>query len=119
MVVMLVLVIIAGCATMGGPAPQKPQTALERAKLQSVYFLGWYKAQFKDAEAMGALAIAGKLSPGQLDVYRVKRKLLVEVKPLIDVYDALVAGGSPPSADKEQQILDIINRFGTLTGGAS
>ena len=113
----LAVLVLAGSATMGptSPATQTPQ---ERAKAQSLYFMGWYKAQFEDAASMGALAQAGKLSPGQVEVYRVKRKLLIKAKPLIEAYDTIVAGGGIPTADREQEILNLINELAAAGGKA-
>lgn len=108
---LLVLAIaLAACATVGGPVPGKTFADMN-SKERSLYFMGTYKAQFQDAASMGALAQAGKLSPGQLDVYRVKRRLLIKVKPLIEAYDAIAAGGGIPGADREAEILNVINQL--------
>jgi hypothetical protein len=108
--ILLLLVLIVGCATMGGGPPGKTFVDMN-PKERSLYFMGTYKAQFQDATSMGALAQQGKLSPGQLDVYRVKRNLLIQAKPLIEAYDAIAAGGGIPGADREQEILNLINQL--------
>lgn len=108
---LLVLAIaLAGCATLNAGAPGKSFVDMN-PKERSLYFMGWYKAQFQDASNMGALAQAGKLSPGQVEVYRVKRKILVQAKPLIEAYDTIAAGGGNPGADREQGILNLINQL--------
>ncbi len=108
---LVVLVGLAGCATFSN-TPAKPElTALQKAQAQSLSFMAWYKAQFNDAASMGALAQQGKLSVGQVQVYRIKRDLLIKAKPLIEAYDAIVAGGGIPSADREQEILNLINQL--------
>jgi hypothetical protein len=110
---LVLLVGLAGCATFSNtPATSEPgMAAYQKAQAQSLSFMSWYKAQFNDAASMGALAQQGKLSVGQVQVYRVKRDLLIKAKPLIEAYDAIVAGGGVPSADREQEILDLINRL--------
>jgi len=104
---------LVGCGTT--TAVVKPFSAMT-AQEKSVYFMGFYKAQYQDAASMGAMAQAGKLTPGQLEVYRAKRELLIKVKPMIELYDGVVAGGGIPGADQEQGILNILNQLGTLGG---
>ncbi len=113
---LLVLAIaLAGCATVGAPAGKSFVDM--NPKERSLYFMGWYKAQFQDASSMGTLAQQGKLSPGQVEVYRAKRKILIQAKPLIEAYDTIAAGGGIPGADKEQEILNLINQLTAKAGG--
>lgn len=113
--VLLLLVLIVGCATVGQPT--QPLTPLQIAKMTAIAFLETYKAQYLDAEAMGKMAVAGQLSVEQVKVYRVKRQLLVKVKPLIDIYVDLVEVGTVPGADREQAINNILNELVSKTGG--
>jgi len=108
---LIAVVLLAGCATLN-PVPDDPaRTALHKAKLTSLYFLETYKSQLRDANAMGEMAVAGKLTPGQLEVYRTKRILLIKVEPLVLTFDALVAGGTIPAPGREQEINDILNNL--------
>ncbi|MCL5884850.1 MAG: hypothetical protein M1377_05850 [Deltaproteobacteria bacterium] len=109
---------LAGCATTGTAPTAPAKTASQIAKETSLHFMGVYKAQFADAASMGALAQQGKLSLGQLQIYRVKRELLIKLKPLIEAFDAIVAGGGIPSADREQEINNEINQLVATAGGA-
>ena len=109
---------LAGCATTGTVPTAPAKTASQIAKEKSLYFMATYQAQFKDAASMGALAQQGKLSPGQLQVYRVKRELLIKLKPLIEAFDAIAAGGGIPGAGREQEINTIINQLVSTAGGA-
>ena len=109
----VLVAILAGCGTTS--AVVKPFSAMN-AQEKSVYFMGFYKAQYQDAASMGAMAVAGKLSPGQLTVYRAKRTLLIKVKPMIEAYDVIVAGGGIPGADQEQGILNALNQLAALGG---
>ena len=113
--VLLLLVLIVGCATVGQPT--QPLTPLQTAKMTAIAFLETYKAQYLDAEAMGKIAVAGQLTPGQVEVYRVKRQLLVKAKPLIDIYTGMVEIGTIPGADREQAISNILNELVSKTGG--
>ena len=113
--VLLLLVLIVGCATVGQPT--QPLTPLQTAKMTAIAFLETYKAQYLDAEAMGKMAVAGQLTPGQLEVYRMKRALLIKAKPLIDIYTGMVEIGTVPGADREQAINNILNELVSKTGG--
>lgn len=117
-VLLVVLAIaIAGCAT--APAVNAPaKTANQIAKEKSLYFMSVYKAQYEDAAAMGAMAQQGKLSLEQLQIYRVKRDLLIKAKPLIEAFDMVAAGGGVPAPGKEQEINNIINQLVAKAGGA-
>ncbi len=113
---LLIVALVAGCATAPTTAPAK--SASQIAKEKSLYFMAVYKAQFDDAAAMGAMAQQGKLSLEQLQIYRVKRNLLVRLKPLIEAFDMIVAGGGIPAPGREQEISDIINQLVAKAGGA-
>lgn len=115
--VLVITLAVSGCATMGGGGGK---TFMDmNAKEKSLYFMGWYKAQFQDATSMGALAQQGKLSEGQIAVYRVKRQVLIKAKPLIEAFDAIAAGGGIPGADRESEILNLINQLAAAGGGAT
>lgn len=112
----LVVALVAGCATAPTTAPAK--SASQIAKEKSLYFMEIYKAQFADAAAMGAMAQKGELSLEQVKVYRVKRDLLIKLKPLIEAYDAILAGGGIPAPGREQEINNVINQLVSKAGGA-
>lgn len=106
-----------GCAT--APAVNAPaKTTQQIAKEKSLYFMSIYKAQYEDAAAMGAMAQQGRLSLEQLRVYRIKRELLIKLKPLIEAFDAILAGGGIPAAGREQEINNVINQLVATAGGA-
>lgn len=107
----ILVLFLAGCTTISTPPDNPAHTALQKAKLTSLYFLETYKAQYRDAQSMAAMATAGKLAPGQLEVYRTKRALLIQAEPLIIAYDALVAKGTIPPTGREQEINDILNQL--------
>jgi len=108
----MLLVVLAGCAgTTNVVTPPREMTALEKAQMASLSFLERYRAQYVDTAAMGAMMLEGKLTPGQVEVYNVKRELLVKAEQLIKMFDKLVAGGSVPGVDKEQEINDVLNQL--------
>jgi len=115
---LVLAVFLAGCATVGTAPTAPAKTASQIAKETSLHFMGVYKAQFADAASMGARAQQGQLSLGQLHVYRLKRELLIKLKPLIEAFDAIVAGGGIPSVGREQEINNVINQLVATAGGA-
>lgn len=110
---LLATFFLVGCATFRGSAANTTEvpklTLLEMAKLKSLDFQERYAAQLKDAVQMGKMAVANKLSPGQLEVYRVKRALLIKVEPLIKAFDNLVSEGVVPSVKEETDINGVLN----------
>ena len=116
---LLVLVIaLVGCATVpAGPAPV--QTAYQKAQLRYVYMEGLYAAQLRDTASMGAMAQGGSLSLEQIRVYRIKKDILIKVKPLLEAYDAILLGGGIPSPDRDAEITGYLNQLASMAGGAS
>jgi hypothetical protein len=114
LVVLLLAVGLAGCATTPA-APE--QTAYQKAQLRYVYMEGLYAAQLRDTAGMGAMAQAGKLSLEQVKVYRLKKDILIKVKPLLEAYDAILLGGGVPAAGRDAEITDMLNQLGALAGG--
>lgn len=113
----LVVVLAAGCAT----APPAPTTAPEptlyqKAQLRYVYLEGLYAAQLRDTDSMGAMAEAGKLSLEQVRVYRVKKGLLIKVKPLIEAYDKILLGGGIPATGRDEEITNLLNQLASMAG---
>ncbi len=108
--------VFAGCAT-APTAPAPEQTAYQKAQLRYVYMEGLYAAQLRDTANMGAMAQAGKLSLEQVRVYRLKKDILIKVKPLLEAYDAILLGGGVPAAGRDAEITDMLNQLGALAGG--
>lgn len=103
-VALLLVLLVAGCAMLGGGKPFAEMTYAEKG----TYFQEVYNKQFDDALAMSAM-----VNPPEaiLKVYRVKRALLVEVKPLIATYAILANNGGIPTPEQEAEILVLINRL--------
>ncbi len=110
---MLFALTLTSCALFGGTQGTKPfldMTPTEKA----VYFQKIYNGQYDDALAM---AMNPNLTTAQLDIYRIKRLALIQVRPLIMAYKLMVDSGGTPTAEQEQRILDIINRLVTVGSG--
>ena len=106
------LLVASGCALFQPmPEAQYEMTALEKAKLASVGFLETYYAQFRDAEDMAAMTKDGRLSPEQIEIYRIKRDLLIKAEKLIKTFDDLVKLGAVPGAEKEAEINKLLNEI--------
>ena len=113
---LILAVFLAGCATAPvAPAPE--QTPYQKAQLRYVYLEGLYAAQLRDTASMGAMAQAGKLSLEQVKVYRLKKDLLIKVKPLLEAYDRILLKGGVPAAGRDAEITDMLNQLAALAGG--
>lgn len=105
----LAIAMAAGCA--GPQTNVRPMTGLEQAKLQYVEMSERYKIQYEDAQSLYRLIEAKQAAPAQIEVYRAKKKLLDKVWPLLKAYDELLLAGAVPSADKNREINDLLNRL--------
>jgi hypothetical protein len=93
------LALAAACAT----APATP-------KEKAVWMMGIYNRQFDDYQVMVARP---DLTDAQKEILRQKKKVLVEVKPLIAAYDGCIQQGTAPSPQLETQITDLLNQLQT------
>jgi len=110
LLVLLSVLLVVGCATTQNVTVPN-LTPIQKAQMTSLGFMERYAAQLKDATAMGKMAVAGTLSPGQLEVYRMKRKLLIKAEPLVLGFDRLVNSGVIPGADKEIEVNQVLNEL--------
>jgi hypothetical protein len=108
--VLVVAVAIAGCATTQN-VTVPTLTPYQKAQMASLEFMGRYAAQLKDAWALSELIDAKRATPGQVEVYRVKRKLLIKAEPLVLGFDKLVKDGVTPGSDKEIEVDKILNEL--------
>jgi disulfide oxidoreductase YuzD len=97
--VVTALALVAACATA-------PATAKEKA----VWMMGIYNRQFDDYQVMVARP---DLTDAQKEILRQKKKVLVELKPLIAAYDGYVQQDAAPSPQLEAQITDLLNQLQT------
>ena len=100
---LFIAVIVFALATACATPPATP-------KEKAVWMMGIYNRQFDDYEAMVARP---DLTDAQKDILRQKKKVLVEVKPLIAAYDGYVQQGAAPSPQLEAQITDLLNQLET------
>jgi hypothetical protein len=110
----ILAVVLAGCGTT--TVNVKPQTEWT-PKEWGIYFSKTYTAHLHDAQQMGVLAQAGKLSPGQVTVYRQKRLLLIKAEPLVKGYNDILSAGGIPGPEKQGEILNILNELAALAAG--
>lgn len=103
--IVLVLFFLAGCAALTGT--QSPLTK-EQQFIQSAK--SFYISQYRDYEYM--TMDPSKLTEAQKTILRKKKEVLVQVKPLIDTYSALVDSGQKPTLSQEQQIMQLLNSIG-------
>ena len=107
--VVLILVLVAGCASLG-VKPWMERTPQEKAS----YFMSIYNKQFTDTMNM---AKNPNITEEQRKVVRVKKDLLTKLWLAIGTYDSIIIRGEIPSLLDEQKILDYINQL-AAGGGA-
>jgi hypothetical protein len=89
--------------------PWSEQTPKDRL----VWMTGLYNAQDKDYRAMADLP---NLTPAQKQVLQNKKKIMLQVYPLIDAYRITVESGGTPSQATEQTILNLLNQLVAVGG---
>lgn len=107
----LVFVLLFGLACTANMTmkPWSEQTTQDRL----TWMLGIYNAQDRDYRAMAAMP---NLTPAQKTVLQNKKKIMVQVYPLIDAYRITVNQGGTPDKNTEQTILNMLNQL-TAVGG--
>lgn len=93
-----------------GIKPFEAMTPKEKATL----FNKLYKAQYDDYVKMAMHPEA--LTEEQKSIMRTKKKVFIEIQPLLLEYSDFVAGGLQPTEQLEQKILDLLNRIGAKVG---
>jgi hypothetical protein len=109
-VILLIVVAVfflVGCATVPGTTTPNPLSK-EKQFIQSAK--SFYISQYKDYEAMTVDPTT--LSEAQKQILRQKREVLIQVKPMIDTYSALVDAGKTPTLEQEQAITQLLNQLG-------
>lgn len=105
----LMAAFLAGCATLSSVKPWSERTPKEK----SLSFLQMYNRQYEDTLRM---ATTPNLTEGQKAMVRTKKKLLTEVRPMLDIYVSTVIDGRMPSADLEAKILMLIDKLSAAGG---
>ena len=102
----MILMILVSCATLGiGQKSWAERTPAEK----SLAILEAYNTQFADTMRM---ALRKDLSETEKQLVRSKKVVLKEVKPLIEVYVAIVEAGGIPSSLDERKIMEYIEKLG-------
>lgn len=107
--VAIMILLCFACTANMTMKPWSEQTPKDRL----TWMLGIYNAQDRDYRAMSAMS---NLTDAQKKVLQSKKKIMVQVYPLIDVYRVTVEAGGTPSHDTEQTILNLLNQL-TAVGG--
>ena len=105
----VVLIFLVGCLTFNieGPKRISEMTPKERA----TWFLGVYNAQDKDYRNMVARS---DLTNDQKGILREKKKIMIQVYPMIKTYNIYIGSGAVPTKATEDQIIELINDLTAL-----
>ena len=102
---LLLALFLIGCAQITGT-----QSPLSKQEQFIMSVKSFYISQYKDYEYM--VLDPSKLSEEQKIILRKKKEVLVQVKPLIDTYDAMLKAGQTPTLAQEQAIIILLNQIG-------
>jgi hypothetical protein len=102
-VLFIVIASSLGCAAMR-IKPWSQRDYQEKAQTM----MAAYNRQFNETMEMASY---GNLSDKQKDVVRLRISLLEKAWPLIRGYDELIVRGEKPSAELEQEILNILTKL--------
>jgi hypothetical protein len=106
-IVLVLVVFLAGCSGMfgiGSDSTVKPLTP----KAQATLFMNTYKAEIKDLQSLSSLP---KATDAQKAVFKSKQAILGKMKPILDIYVAVVDSGGTPDTNLQGQLNDFINQL--------
>ena len=103
----LVLLFFVGCASITGSTSLTP-------KAQATLILATYKAQIQDLQSLSALPNA---TAEQKELFKTKQAILVQIKPLLDIYLQAVDSGTTPDPSLQSSINNLINQLVAASGG--
>ena len=106
-VVCLLWVYLSGCAMIQGEISWGDLTTKGKAALA----MSIYNEQFKTYQEMTSSQSVDLLTEDQKEILRVKRKILTEMKPLLQKYADYVKLGQIPDEDVEATILNYLERL--------
>ncbi len=102
----VVLALVAGCAAMGNGKPFADLSHKQRAGIIASVWVQQYDAYLFAQDA--------PLTEGQKKVMRVKREILVKMKPLIEAYAVYAKKGMIPPAVLTEKLFPLFTELTTL-----
>jgi len=107
-VLLMSLVVLSGCATMG-----LSSDPLLAAKQQGIIWGSVYNAEYKDVESV----MNNKAStPEQITMANKKRAILVKVHPWLKMYKKATDKGNLPTTENTEALINLINELTVLSG---
>jgi hypothetical protein len=104
--VLLLLIVLIGCATNGGSKLTPKQNA--------TVWMQVYNSTYDDTMLTMQNPLA---TPEQKNIALQKKAILTQIWPLLKVYVATVEGGATPSAEMEATLSGLINQLTALAIG--
>ena len=109
--VLMCLVLMSGCVWFStNIKPWEQRTPKEKA----LAVLETWNTEFRNTMAQ---AQRTDLTEAEKETVKIKKSILQESKPLIDIYRQTVNGGGVPSKESEDQILALLDRLGAKIAG--
>ena len=109
--VLMCFMLMSGCAWISANVkPWDQRTPKEKA----LAVLETWNTEFRNTETQ---AKRTDLTETEKETVRIKKAILKESKPLIDVYRQTVNGGGIPTKESEDQILALLDKLGAKIAG--
>lgn len=99
------LATMIGCSQLGIGTPDWTQLT---PKQKATFFMGIYNRQYDDYKMQAANP---SLDDAQKKVLQQKKKVLIQIYPLIQTYDMAVAGGQPAGRELENAIMALLDQI--------
>jgi hypothetical protein len=115
--IIIAIMFIGGCAGMQNPQEMSPKEKLIAAygTYNSQYALYMYDTGYVlNADGKWEKVNSPDLSDAKKKVLRTKKEILIEMYPLLLLYDGMITGATPYSAETEARLFRLIDRLGSL-----
>jgi uncharacterized lipoprotein YajG len=103
LIVLLAVVLLAGCAT----------TATLSPKAKATMILATYNAQTAHTVEMSNRT---DLTEAQKEIVRQKREIILKLDPMVKTFGTVVGVGGMPPAEMEQEIYKLIDKLVAMGG---
>jgi len=103
-IALIIVLLIVGCAGLQGQDNFVSWTPKQRA----AYFMGLYNGQY---DIYKVQLTYPDLTPEEKQILQTKKKILVQIYPMIQAYDILQASGATPSASDETAIIGLLDQL--------
>jgi hypothetical protein len=111
--ILVLAIFVAGCSNGCSLFQAKVKGFTDMTpKEKSAFFMGVYVKNFDETMA---LATKPTITEDEKKMVRVKKDILVKMKPVITAYDVIAVGGGTPSSTQETELLRFVDMLVAAT----